>query len=86
MIAVILAADGCNGAGIVGSHTAHFAVGIHCHTEVHSCALALLIGGQQRTVLVVDDHAEVLEVSSRSCLCHSQHRQEYHEQLLHLFR
>ena len=85
MFAVILSAHGSHGAGIVGSHTAYLAVGSYCHTKLHGCALALLFGGQQCAFLIVDNHTEVLEVSSRSCLCHSQHGQEHHEHLLHLF-
>ena len=67
MIAVIIAADGSYGAGIVLGHTAYLTVG-YCYAELNGCALGLLSGGQQRTVLIVDDHAEVLEVSSRSTL------------------
>ena len=68
MIAVILATYGCDGTGIIGGHTAHFAVGSYCHTELNGGALALLFSGQQCPVLIVDNHAEVLEVSSSSTL------------------
>ena len=68
MIAVILTADSCYGAGIVFCHTAYLTVGSYCHTELYGCALVLLLGGQQCAVLIIDDHTEVLEVSCHSTL------------------
>ena len=84
MFAVELTADGSYSIGVILGDATRFSVG-HSHSKLKDCALALLIGGQQCTVLIVDDHAEILKVSSRSRLCHSQHRQEHHKHLLHLF-
>ena len=76
VVAVVGAADGGHGGGVVGCHAGDGAVVGHRHAEVDGGALHLLFAGEQCSRLVVHLDAEVLEVGGRHVKCHSQQCQE----------
>ena len=76
VFAVELTADGCHGTGVVGSHTADRSVVSDSNTKTHCSSLLLFVSRQQRSSLVVDDGAEVLETVCPAH--HSEHQQQAH--------